>query len=162
MRTMHIYQEPPSDNDINDIDDPIKVGDALSRNHAKEWKLAMEEEYKSLLENKMWSVVPRLKDRKVIDTKWLFKTKCNPDGSINKRKARFLARGFTQVPGIDFDNIYPPTVSYQALRTIIAITCQMKLELHQMDVKTRYLNGEIDKELYIEDRKSTRLNSSHL
>src|ERR1700677_1785968 len=94
--------------------------------------------------------MPRQKDHNVIDTKWLFKIKRNPDGSINKCKARYLMREFTQVPGIDFDEMYSPTVLYQVLRVIIVIACLLGLQLHQMDMKTAFLNGIIDKELYIE------------
>ena len=74
----------------NEDEDPVKVSDALSRNDANEWKLAMQDEYRSLQDNKTWDVVPRPKDHNVIDTKWLFKIKRNPDGSINKCKVRYL------------------------------------------------------------------------
>ena len=129
------------DNTPSKDNDPIKVSDALARSDANEWKLVMQDKYRSLQENKTWDVVPRPKDHNVIDTKWLFKIKRNPDSSINKCKARYFVRGFTQVPGVDFDETYSPTVLYQVLKVIIAIACLLGLQLHQMDMKTAFLNS---------------------
>src|SRR5579871_866954 len=130
--------------------DPISVEDALSRPDRDKWIEAMAEEFELLKENSTWELVPRPKDREVIDTKWVFHLKHNVDGSIEKRKGRFVARGFTQVEGIDYNETYSPVVSYSSLRTLIALAIEYDLILHQMDVKNIYLNGELDVELYIE------------
>src|SRR5579871_5662086 len=108
------------------------------------------EEFESLKENGTWELVPRPKDKEIIDTKWVFHLKHNVDRSIEKRKGRFVARDFTQIEGINYNETYSPVVSHSSLRTLIALATEYDLILHQMDVKNAYLNGELDVELYIE------------
>ena len=86
----------------------------------------------------------------MIYSKWLYKIKHVVDGSIEKHKARFLARGFSQKEGIDYEETFSPVARYTSFRTIIALATKMKWKLHQMDVKTTFLNGVIEEELYIE------------
>jgi hypothetical protein len=87
----------------------------------------------------------------VVSSKWLFKIKHIVDGSIEKYKARFVARGFSQKEGNDYEETFAPVARYTSIRTIIALaTAKMKWKLHQMDVKTTFLNGVIDEEVYIE------------
>ena len=74
----------------------------------KEWMDAMIEEYQSILKNDVCEVVPRPKDKSVVSSKWIFKTKHSADGSIEKFKARFVARGFSQKEGIDYEEIFAP------------------------------------------------------
>ena len=80
--------------------------------------------------------------------KWLFKIKHAADGSIEKYKARFVARGFSQKEGIDYEETFAPVARYTSIRTIIALATKMKWKLHQMDIKTTFLNGVIE-EVYI-------------
>ena len=72
------------------------------------------------------------------------------DGSIEKYKARFVARGFSQKEGIDYEETFSPVGRYISIRTIMALASMMKWDLHQMDVKTTFLNGVIEEEVYIE------------
>jgi hypothetical protein len=128
----------------------------------KEWVDAMKEEYQSIIKNDVWEIVPRPKSKDVVSSKWLFKIKYAADGSIEKYKARFVARGFSQKEGIDYEETFTPVARYTSIRTIIALVAKMKWKLHQMDVKTAFLNGVIEEEVYIEkpqgfeveDRKS--------
>jgi hypothetical protein len=98
----------------------------------------------------------------VVSSKWLFKIKHVVDGSIEKYKARFVAHGFSQKEGIDYEETFTPVARYTSIRTIIALAAKMKWKLHQMDVKTAFLNDIIEEEVYIEkpqgfeveDRKS--------
>jgi hypothetical protein len=98
----------------------------------------------------------------VVSSKWLFKIKHVADGSIEKHKERFISRGFSQKEGIDYEETFAPVARYTSIRTIIALATKMKWKLHHMDVKTTFLNGVIDEEVYIEqpqgfkveDRKS--------
>jgi hypothetical protein len=98
----------------------------------------------------------------VVSSRWLFKIKHVVDGSIEKYKARFVACGFSQKEGIDYEETFNPVSRYTSIRTIIALAAKMKWKLHQMDVKTAFLNGVIEEEVYIEqpqgfeveDRKS--------
>jgi hypothetical protein len=116
----------------------------------KEWADAMIEEYQSIMKNDVWEIVPRPKGKDVVSSKWLFKIKHVADGSIEKYKARFVARGFSQKEGIDYEEIFAPVARYTSIRTIIALAAKMKWKLHQMDVKTAFLNGVIEEEVYIE------------
>jgi hypothetical protein len=86
----------------------------------------------------------------VVSYKWLYKIKHAADGSIEKYKARFVACGFSQKEGIDYEETFAPVAIYTSIRTIIALAAKMKWKLHQMDVKTTFLNGVIEEEVYIE------------
>ena len=86
----------------------------------------------------------------MVSSKWLFKIKHAVDGSIEKYKARFVARGFSQKEGIDYEETFTPVARYTSIRTIIALAAKMKWKLHRMDVKTTFLNGVIEEEVYIE------------
>ena len=104
----------------------------------------MTEEVQSILKNDVWEVVPRLEGKSVVTSKWLFKIKHRANGSVEKQKARFFARGFSQKEGIDYDETFAPEARYPSIRTIIAIASAMGWKLHQMDVKTAFFNGIIE------------------
>ena len=108
------------------------------------------EEYNSIMNNDVWEVVPRAKGKSVVTSRWLYKLKNVTDGSIEKYKARFVAQGFSQVEGVDYDETFAPIARYTSIRTIIAIASEMGWRIHQMDVKTAFLNGFIEEEVYIE------------
>jgi hypothetical protein len=85
-----------------------------------------------------------------VTSKWIYKIKHVVDGSIEKYKARFVARGFSQIEGVDCDETFAPVARYTSIRSIIALVASMGWKLHQMDVKTTFLDGEIEEEVYIE------------
>jgi hypothetical protein len=114
------------------------------------WREAMLEEYDSIMRNDVWEVVSRPEGKSVVTSRWLYKTKYVADGSIEKHKARFVARGFSQVEGVDYDETFAPVARYTSIRSIIAIAAEMGWRIHQMDVKTAFLNGFIEEEVYIE------------
>jgi hypothetical protein len=86
----------------------------------------------------------------VVSSKWLYKIKHAADGSIEKYKARFVARSFSQKESIDYEETFAPVARYTSIRTILALAAKMKWKLHQMDAKTTFLNGVIEEEVYIE------------
>ena len=108
------------------------------------------EEYDSIIRNDVWEVIPRLEGKSVATSKWIYKVKFVADGNIEKHKAHFVARGFSQVEGIDYDKTFAPVARYTSIRTIMAIATEMGLRIHQMDVKTAFLNGILEEEVYIE------------
>jgi hypothetical protein len=122
----------------------------------------MTEEYQSTIKNDVWEIVPRPNSKDVVLSRWLFKIKHAAYGSIEKYKARFVARGFSQKEGIHYEETFAPVARYTSIRTIIALATKMEWKLHQMNVKTTFLNGVIEEEVYIEqpqgfeveDRKS--------
>ena len=80
----------------------------------------------------------------------IYKTKLNPDGSIEQSKAKLVAKGLTQREGIDYYETYAPVSSKDSLRIVMALVAHFDLELHQMDVKTAFLNGELNEEVYMQ------------
>ena len=88
-------------------------------------------------------------DHKVVSSKWVFRIKRGPDSSIQKYKARVVTQGFTQIKGIDYDKTFAPVAKLASLHAIRAITVERNLELHQMDIKSVYLNGSLSNELFM-------------
>ena len=110
----------------------------------------MIEEYSSIMKNDVWEVVPRPTGKSIVTSIWLYKIKHVVDGGMEKCKAIFVARGFTQKEGVDYDETFAPVARYNTIRTIISLAAVFKWKLHQMDVKTAFLNGKIEEEVYIE------------
>jgi hypothetical protein len=127
--------------------EPSCRGEALGQ---QVWKDAMAKEYQSFMKNDVWDIIPRSEGKSIVTSKWIYKIKHATDGSIEKYKARFVARGFSQVEGIDYEETFAPVARYTSIRTIIALDASMGWKLHQKDVKTSFLNGEIEEEFYIE------------
>ena len=109
----------------------------------------MDEEYQSLMVNKTWSLVPLPTGRSAIGCRWIFKLKRGPDGSIQRYKARFVAKGYSQRPGVDYLETYSPVVKLDSLRCILSIASSRDLDMMQLDVKTAFLHGEVIEELYV-------------
>jgi hypothetical protein len=140
-------------------EEPTCFEEAIER---KGWADTMTNEYQSIMKNEVWEIVFRSKNKDMVSSRWLFKIKHVANGSIEKYKARFVTRGFSQKEGIDYEETFAPMAIYTSIRTIIALAAKMKWKLHKMDVKTSFLNCVIEEEVYIEqpqgfeveDRKS--------
>jgi hypothetical protein len=128
-------------------EEPTCFEEAIQR---KEWVDVMTEEYQSIIKNEVWEIVPKRKSKDVVSSKWIFKIKHVADGSIEKYKARFVTHGFSPKKGIDYEETFAHVARYTSIRTIIALAAKMKWKLHQMDIKTTFLNGVIEDEVYIE------------
>jgi hypothetical protein len=96
----------------------------------KEWKDVMVEEYQSIINNDVWDVVPRPKEKIVISSKWIYKTKYSIDGSIEKYKARFVAHGFSQKQGIDYKETFSPVERQTSMRAILSLSAIKKWKVH--------------------------------
>lgn len=110
----------------------------------------MNEEIKMIGKNKTWELVEKPQDKEVIGLKWVYKTKFNEDGSIQKHKARLVVKGYSQQSGIDFNETYAPVVRMETIRSVLALAAQFKLSVYQLDVKSAFLNGELEEEVYVE------------
>jgi len=94
------------------------------------WKGAMNEEYESIMKIDVWDVVPRPKDKFLVTSKWLYKIKHGANGSVEKFKARFVARGISQKEGVDYDEIFAPVARYTTIRSIIALAASQGQNVH--------------------------------
>jgi hypothetical protein len=88
--------------------------------------------------------VPRQKDKSMVSSKWVYKIKHAANGSVENFKETFVARGFTHKEGFDYEETFAPVARYTSIRTIIALALDLGWKLHQMDVKTTFLNGKIE------------------
>jgi hypothetical protein len=122
----------------------------------QDWKDAMIEEYSSIMRIDVWEIVPRHEGKSVVTSQSIFKVKHVADGSVEKYKARFVARGFSQKEGVDYQETFAPVARYASIREIISIASEMGWRIHQMDVKTAFLNGVIEEEVYIENLRDLR------
>ena len=111
---------------------------------------AVKSELESIEENKVWTVVKRPNDKSVIQTRWIFKIKRNANNEPEKYKARLVAKGYCQEYGIDYYETFAPVVKVQTLRTIFALSAQQDLVVHQVDINTAFLNGDLEEEIFIE------------
>ena len=114
-----------------------------------EWKKAMNEEYESIIKNNTWDLVKLPDDKQPIGCKWLFKLKFRADGSIDKHKARLVAKGYSQIEGIDFEETFAPVAKLNTIRMIIALATKHHWKIHQLDVKSAFLNGDLKEEVYL-------------
>lgn len=129
--------------------EPRNYAEAISSGDRKKWIAAMNEEYNSLIKNGTWKLVDIEEHRKVIDNRWVYKIKCNADGSIERYKARLVVRGFTQEYGMDYQDTFSPVVKYTSIRSIMAVAAVEHLKLWQFDVKTAFLYGELEEDVYM-------------
>ena len=110
----------------------------------------MIKEYESIMKNDVWNVFQRPEGKSVVISKWIYKIKHTADGSIEKYKTIFVARGFYQKEGIDYEETFAPVSIYTSIKSVLALATVMKWKIHQMDVKTAFLNGVIEEEVYVE------------
>ncbi|KAL0322590.1 UNVERIFIED_CONTAM: Retrovirus-related Pol polyprotein from transposon TNT 1-94 [Sesamum angustifolium] len=127
--------------------EPSSYEEALNTVDSEKWIKAMNEEIKALQDNNTWTLVPKPKDASVVDCKWIFKIK--QENNTSRFKARLVAKGFTQKEGIDYTEIFAPVVKYTTVKIILALAAHFDWELKQMDVKTAFLHGDFDEQIYM-------------
>ena len=134
---------------VSDIEEPKTIEEALSGLNSKQWSKATKEEIDSLSKNETWELVDLPSGKNIVGSKWIFKHKRDANGNINRFKARLVAQGYSQEYGLDYDEVFAPVAKYNSIRTVLAIANELDLEVHQMDVKTAFLNGDLDCEIYM-------------
>ena len=114
------------------------------------WRKAMEEEMASIEENCTWSLVDLPHGRRAIGLKWVFKVKRDENGAVAKYKARLVVKGYAQRQGIDYDEVFAPVARLDTVCLLIALATHEGWEIHHMDVKSAFLNGDLMEEVYVE------------
>jgi transposase InsO family protein len=130
--------------------DPRSYKEAMRSAHAREWRTECKGEMSQQHEMGTYELVPRPRQRvNVVDNKWVFRSKYNAEGELVKRKARLVAKGYSQRPGVDFFETYSPVVRYPSMRALLSMAAQHDWEVHHMDVKAAFLNGDLQETVYM-------------
>lgn len=132
------------------LDEPRTFAEAMRSPNSVSWKTACDKEMASIKEKGVWHLVPRPQNRNVIKGRWVFKIKLNVDGSISKFKARYVAKGYSQVEGIDFFETFSPTGKPASFRAFVAMAAAQGWDIEQMDAVSAFLNCDCEEELYLE------------
>jgi hypothetical protein len=130
-------------------DTPKIIVEAFASPDADDWKEAVCSEMDSILSNETWELIDQSYGCKHVGCKWMFKKKLRPDGTIDKYKARLVAKDYTQKEGDDFFDTYSPVIRLTTIRVLLSLAVSHGLLVHQMDVKTAFLNGELEEEIYM-------------
>ncbi|KAE8686551.1 cytochrome P450 71A9-like [Hibiscus syriacus] len=149
---------------IVNSDDPVTFHDAVTSQENDKWMAAMVEEMESLNHNRTWELVPLPEGKKPIGCKWVYKKKpVVTEKEGEKFKARLVAKGFSQQKGVDYDEIFSPVVRHTSIRAVLALVASWDLHLEQMDVKTAFLHGDLEEQIYMRQPEGfTQPGNEHL
>jgi hypothetical protein len=114
------------------------------------WKNAMIIEMNSIQSNKTWELSSLPTGHRAIGLKWVFKVKKDPQGRIIKHKARLVAKEYAQREGVDYDEVFAPVARIETVRLLIAVAAKRGWQVHHMDVKLAFLNGDLLEEVYVQ------------
>ncbi|KAM2811016.1 hypothetical protein COP1_043727 [Malus domestica] len=146
------------DNDFDELyllgdnetkEDPRDYTEAMSDIDSKRWQEAMKSEMDSMYQNQVWTLVDPPEGIVPVGNKWVFKRKIGVDGNVETYKARLVAKGYRQREGIDYEETFSPVAMIKSIRILLAIAAYHDYEIWQMDVKTAFLNGYLEEELYM-------------
>uniref|UniRef100_A0ACD5ZTS1 Uncharacterized protein n=1 Tax=Avena sativa TaxID=4498 RepID=A0ACD5ZTS1_AVESA len=150
--------EPPASDDLDNDDadaevcclmaaeEPATVEEALA---SPAWRRAMEEEMGSIIDNETWALSSLPTGHRAIGLKWVFKLKKDPEGNVVKHKARLVVKGYAQRQGVDFDEVFAPVARMETVRVLLGLAAHGGWEVHHMDVKSAFLNGDLSEEVYV-------------
>jgi len=129
--------------------DSLTYAEAMSCPDRAQWRAACAEEMEQFICQNIFNMVPKPEGHKVVNCKWVFKMKLGPDGQVKCYKACLIAKEFSQVEGINFNETYLPVVSHSTVWTLLALACANSWHIHQMDVKLAFLNRDLKEEIYM-------------
>jgi len=134
------------------VAEPQSYKEAMASLDSDAWQHAMMEEHQAIMDASVWEEV-EIKDlpvgRKLVGSRWVFKVKRNSDGCVERFEARIVAKGYSQVEGINYDETFAPVTRYDSLRLIIALALHLGLDMSQADIKSTFLNGDLNKEVWM-------------
>lgn len=128
----------------------VPTAQAISGADSSAWQKAMASEVRSLIENNIWEIIDRPIDKRIIGSRFVLRNKYDSSGAVERRKARVVARGFSQRPGVDFRETFAPVARLSSIRAAIATAVQRDMKIEQLDIATAYLNGKIEDEIFME------------
>ncbi|GJV78681.1 retrotransposon protein, putative, ty1-copia subclass [Tanacetum coccineum] len=141
------------EHELGDLGEPANYKSTLLDPESNKWLNAMNVEIQSMKDNEVWDLVDLPPNGKTLGSKWLFKKKTNMDGAVHTYKAHLVAKGYTQTPGIDYEETFSLVANIRAIRILIAIAVYYDYEIWKIDVKTAFLNGYLSEEVYMEQPK---------
>ncbi|CAA0835685.1 cysteine-rich RLK (RECEPTOR-like protein kinase) 8, partial [Striga hermonthica] len=130
--------------------DPWTYNEALQDRDAESWQKVMKSEIESMDTNQVWDLVEPPSGVRAIGCKWVYKRKRGADGKVETFKARLVAKGYTQKEGIDYEETFSPVAMLKSIKILLAVAAHMDYEIWQMDVKTAFLNGNFDEDIYMQ------------
>lgn len=134
---------------IREFNEPKNYNEAIQSNEREKWLAAMQDEIESHEHNGTWTLVDLPAGKTAIGSKWVFKVKTGADGEFKRYKARFVAQGFSQKYGEDYDEVFTPVVLHMTFRTLLSVAASRKMLVHHFDAKTAFLNGKLDETIYM-------------
>ncbi|GKA64140.1 retrovirus-related pol polyprotein from transposon TNT 1-94 [Tanacetum coccineum] len=134
---------------LGDLNEPTSYKAAMLDSESNKWIDAMNAEIQSMMDNMVWVLVDLPPGCKTVGSRWLFKKKTDMDGIVHVYKARLVAKGYTQLYGVDYEETFSPVADIRAIRILISIAAYYDYEIWQMDVKTAFLNGYLDEDIYM-------------
>ncbi|GIL49048.1 hypothetical protein Vafri_5519 [Volvox africanus] len=135
---------------IEEVPEPATYQEATNGPNAEEWRRAMDEEITAQLTNGTWELAKPPPGARILPCRWVYKIKRAEDGGIERFNARLVAKGYEQRAGIDYGEVFAPTSRFASLRTLLAVAAAKGMQIHQLDVSTAFLNGELEEELWME------------
>ena len=150
-RSNRIRREPDRYLGIHEMetDEPESYKEIMERPDSSDWLDAMKSEMQSMEDNQVWELVDPPAGTRPIGCKWVFNRKTDMDGNLTVYKARPVAKGYTQIQGVDYDETFSPVVMFKTIRILLAIAAFHDYEIWQMDVKTAFLNGDLEEDVYM-------------
>jgi hypothetical protein len=124
------------------------------------WVKAMNDELDQIEKNNTWEMVHRSEGKSIIGSKWIFKNKLNEQGQVFRNKARLVCKGYAQIEGLDFDETFTPVARLEAIKIFLPYACHKRFKVYQMDVKSTFLNGDLNEEVYMEQPKGFELSDN--
>jgi hypothetical protein len=137
--------------------EPKNFNEASKDDH---WVKAMNDELDQIEKNNTWEMVHRPEGKNIIGSKWIFKNKLNEQGQVVRNKARLVCKGYAQIEGLDFDETFAPVARLEAIRIFLAYACHKRFKVYQMDVKSVFLNGDLNEEVYMEQPEGFELSDN--
>ncbi|GJX09943.1 retrotransposon protein, putative, ty1-copia subclass [Tanacetum coccineum] len=148
--------EEVEEHSLRDLNEPTSYKAAMLDSKSNKWIDAMNAEIQSMMDNMVWVMVDLPSGCKTVRSKWIFKEKTNMDGIVHTYKAHLVAKGYTQLYGVDYEEMFSPVADIRAIRILISIAAYYDYEIGQMDVKIAFLNGYLDEDIYMVQPEALR------